>query len=108
MSTEVKATPPSKTVVALNDVTLTCTPITATYVPDEYSWHRVDGVVPSYSSGQNSNKLTIHRILPADEGQYYCVASLFGHCAKSNTVTVIVGGKVMVPTMYSTFHKHTP
>ena len=92
-----KATPTSITVIALNDVTLTCTPITTSLVPDDYSWYRVDGDVPSHSSGQNSNKLTIHRIFPSDEGNYYCIATMFGHCAKSNTVTVIVEGKVMVP-----------
>ena len=91
--TEAKATPTSITVIALNDVTLTCIPITSTLVPHDYSWHRVDGDVPSHSSGQSSNKLTIHRILPTDEGNYYCIASYFGHCAKSNTVTVIVEGK---------------
>ena len=91
MLTAAEATPTNNTVIALNDVTLTCMAIT-TLVPYTYSWHRVDGDVPSHSSGQNSNKLTIHRILPADEGSYYCVASVFGHCAKSNTVTVIVEG----------------
>ena len=92
MLTVVKATPTSKTVIALNDVTLTCSS-TSSYMPEKYSWHRVDGVVPLHSSGQNSSKLTIHRIFPADEGNYYCVASAFGHCAKSNTVEVIVHGK---------------
>ena len=93
MLTEAEATPTSKSVIALNDVTLTCSSTSTRYIPDKYSWHRVDGVVPSHSSGQNSSKLTIHRIFPADEGNYYCVASAFGHCAKSNTVEVIVHGK---------------
>ena len=99
MLTAVYATPTSKTVISLNDVTLTCTIIRSTILPYEYSWNRVDGDVPSHSSGQNSSKLTIHRILPTDEGNYYCMASVFGHCAKSNTVTVIVEGKKNVRGM---------
>ena len=68
-------------------------PITTTLVPDKYSWHRIDGDVPSHSSGQNRSKLIIHRIVLSDEGSYYCIASLHGHCAKSDTVEVIVHGK---------------
>ena len=89
--TGVSATPASSTVVAFNDVTLTCTSSSSSV--DEYSWHRVNGDVPSHSSGQNTNTLTIHRAVPADEGQYYCMASQFGHCAVSSNVMVIVQGK---------------
>ena len=87
----VSAQPNSASITALNDVTLTCIPQRGT--PEEYSWHRVDGDIPLHSSGQNSSRLTIHRIVPADEGEYYCMGTLFGHCAKSNIVNVIVTGK---------------
>ena len=91
--------PTKITVTALNDVTLTCIPQRGT--PDGYSWHRVDGDIPPHSSGQNTSTLTIHRIVPADEGEYYCMAALHGHCAKSNKVTVRVNGKeTIVPHMY--------
>ena len=91
--------PEEITVTVLNDVTLTCTPVRGT--PNEYSWHRVDGDIPSHSSGQNSSRLTIHRIKPADEGEYYCMGAAFGHCAKSDTVNVIVNGKETTsPHMY--------
>ena len=93
--TGIRATPASSTVVALNDITLTCSPRSSLNTPDGYSWHRVDGDVPSHSSGQNTNRLTIHRAVPADEGQYYCMATWFGHCARSNNVMVIVLGKKM-------------
>ena len=84
--------PAQITVTALNDVTLTCMSMRTT--PDEYSWHRVDGDIPSHSSGQNSNRLTIHRIVPVDEGEYYCMGIQFDHhCAKSNIVKVTVIGK---------------
>ena len=76
---------------ALNDVTLTCIPQRGS--PEKYSWHRVDGDIPAHSSGQNSSTLTIHRIVPADEGEYYCMATLHGHCAKSAIAKVIVKGK---------------
>ena len=85
--TGVNASPTRATVVVLNDVTLTCSP-----KPIAYSWHRVDGVVPSRSSGQNTNRLTLHKVFPADEGEYYCIASWFGHCAVSNNVLMIVEG----------------
>ena len=78
-------------VAALNDVTLTCLPTQGT--PHVYSWHRVDGDIPAHSSGQNTSTLTIYRIVPADEGEYYCMGALFGHCAKSDTVKVRVNGK---------------
>ena len=78
-------------VTALNDVTLTCSPLRGT--PDEYSWHRVDGDIPPHSSGQNSSTLTIHRIVPADEGEYYCMGTEHGHCAKSKIVNVTVEGE---------------
>ena len=74
-----------------NDVTLTCT--SARGRPNEYSWHRVDGDIPAHSSGQKTSTLTIHRIVPADEGEYYCMGTKFGHCANSNKVEVIVNGK---------------
>ena len=79
-------------VTALSDVTLTCMPIRGT--PHEYSWHRVDGDIPSHSSGQNSSRFTIHRIVPADEGEYYCMGTVFKqHCGKSNILKVIVNGR---------------
>ena len=93
MVTEIFATPASSTVIAFNDVTLTCLLRSLNNRPDGYSWHRVDGDVPSQSSGQNTNTLTIHRAVPADEGQYYCMATWFGHCAVSKNVMVIVEGK---------------
>ena len=87
----VRATPRGKiNIIALNDVTLTCEPHGVEGEPDGYSWHRVDGDIPPHSSGQNSSIFTIHRITPADEGEYYCMATQYGHCAKSNNISVIV------------------
>ena len=92
--------PAQITATALNDVTLTCTSIRGT--PDIYSWHRVDGDIPPRSSGQNSSRLTIHGIVSADEGEYYCSGVQFEqHCAKSNIVHVGVDGKI-----YDITHAH--
>ena len=88
----VRATPANSIVRALNDVTLTCSRFSGT-TPNGYSWHRVNGDIPSHSSGQNTNRLTIHRAVPADEGQYYCMGTFFGHCGVSNNVMVIVESK---------------
>ena len=82
-------------VTALNDVILTCRLIRTSSEPDEYSWHRVNGDIPPHSSGQNSSILTIHRITPADEGEYYCMATQYGHCAESNNIKVIVEGNAV-------------
>ena len=98
---ELSIQPTNITVTALNDITLTCTPI-LTQEPPEYSWHRVDGDIPPHSSGQNTSTLTIHRIVPADEGEYYCMGTMFGHCAKSDKVNVSVNGKETTVThMYN-------
>ena len=92
MITAIDASPISSTVIALNDVTLTCLSTFIISITIPYSWHRVNGNVPSQASGQNTDTLTIHRIVPIDEGQYYCMAILFGHCAVSNYVMVTVEG----------------
>ena len=103
MITGVAASPISSTVVALNDVTLTCSPISTTSTTIEFSWHRVNGDVPLRASGQNTEILTIHRVVPADVGEYYCMGTEFGHCAVSNNVMVTVEGtykKVMLYVIY--------
>ena len=95
----VRIQPAQITATALNDVVLTCTPLHG--IPQEYTWHRVNGDIPPHSSGQNNSRLTIHRIVPADEGEYYCngIYILFGqHCAKSNVVKVTVLGKKLYHT----------
>ena len=97
--TGVIAIPASSTVTALNDVTLTCIP-SADATQKKYSWHRVNGDIPSQSNGQNTDTLTIHRVFPADEGEYYCMATQFGHCAVSNNVMVMVESKEII------LHKH--
>ena len=62
-------------------------------MPGQYSWFRDNGDIPSSASGQNTNTLTLHDVVLADEGEYYCIVSQFGHCARSNNVMVSVRGK---------------
>ena len=94
------ASPARTTVTALNNVTLTCIPSSGA-MPDGYSWHRVDGDLPSHSSGENTDTLTIHRVVPADEGEYYCMATQFvHHCARSDNIVVAVESKRLI------LHKH--
>ena len=94
--TGVIASPTSSTVELSDDVTLTCTPRSPLVSPRGYSWHRVDGNLPSGSSGQDTDRLTLHNVVLADEGQYFCMATLFRHCAISDNVMVIVKGIKMI------------
>ena len=59
-----------------------------------YSWHRDGGSVPSRSTGQNRNTLTITRATPSDEGMYYCMSNKEGISVESNRARVIVDGKI--------------
>jgi len=103
LSTELRAVPNNPTIIALHDVTLTCEPLIYQGSHDnirDYKWHRVGGDISENSTGKMSNRLTIPRVVPADEGQYYCTAEQFEHCAESNKVTVKVDGEKIVPCMY--------
>ena len=58
-----------------------------------YSWHRVDGHLPSHSHGRHNDTLIIHRATPHDEGMYYCVARKNGISVESSIALVKVNGK---------------
>ena len=88
--TEITTQPVSSiAVIALQDVILTCS---ASVNDVTYSWHRVDGSIPSKSQGQNSNKLTIPQTTPLDEGMYYCIAMKEGVRIESNRAILNVDG----------------
>ena len=78
------------TVLALENVTLSCL---ASVGDVRYSWHRVDGHIPSHSQGRHNNTFTIHRITPDNEGAYYCVAKKHRIIARSNNAFIAVDGK---------------
>ena len=99
MITGVFIQPKNTTVTSSSDVTLTC--ISSSYNAPSFSWHRINGVLPMRSSGQNTNKLTIHNVVKADEGEYYCMGIQFKHCAVSNNAMVVVNGKEMICCAHS-------
>ena len=78
------------TVIALESITLSCL---ASVDDARYSWHHVDGLIPSNSQGRHNNTFTIHRITPDNEGTYYCVVKKHGIIARSNNAFIAVDGK---------------
>ena len=62
----------------------------------KYTWHRVDGDLPSH--GRHNNTLTIHKATPHDQGMYYCTAKKEGISVKSNFASVQVNGKEVSPS----------
>ena len=85
-------------VVIFDNLTLQCD--SDSINPDAeitYKWHRVGGNIPSKSIESDSGQLNIPRVVPEDEGKYYCTAIQHGHCAESNRGTVTVDGKKIIP-----------
>ena len=59
-----------------------------------YSWHRYNGTIPNKKSkGYNTNTLTITRVIPPDEGLYYCTASNNFGSSSSRTASLMVDGE---------------
>ena len=91
--------PANPKVTALNNVTLTCrVSVTDNEAAIQYMWYRVDGDLPQRATGKRSTgkkpaKLTIPSVVPDDEGEYYCRARQYGHCAESNKITLTVDGE---------------
>ena len=59
----------------------------------KYSWHHVNGHIPSHSRGRHSNAFTIRKITPDNEGTYYCVVKKHRIIARSNNAFIAVEGK---------------
>ena len=97
--TEVTSQPADRTVIALENVTLTCS---ASVDGVRYLWHRVDGDLPSRATGQRTRQLTISNIIPPDKGMYYCVVSKMGISVESNRAVVNVDGKLLHNILYYT------
>ena len=87
--TEIISQPVRSIVIALEDVTLSCS---ASVDAVTYSWHRVSGSIPSRSQGQNTNELTIPKATPPDDGMYYCIAMKNGIRVESNRAMLNVNG----------------
>ena len=72
------------------NVSLTCEANGAS----SYNWERQNDVIPSDSTGVNTNTLTLINLQPEDAGNYRCVATGTSESSESNysTVTIIVSG----------------
>ena len=83
------------TVMPFNDITLTCVVPLVHYTSVDiiYTWYRIDGDIPTKYLGVNSSTLTIPWFGLADEGQFYCFGVAFGHCMKSDNITLTLDGE---------------
>ena len=58
-----------------------------------YRWERRNDVIPSDSTGVNTNTLTLINLQPEDAGNYRCVATNASGSSESNYATVNVTSK---------------
>ena len=59
-----------------------------------YRWERQNDVIPSDSTGVNTNALTLINLQIKDAGNYRCVATNFHGSSESNYATVTVTSKM--------------
>ena len=73
-----------------DNITLTCEQVQVRHIKVTYSWC---GDIPAKSTGVHSSKLTIPWFGLADEGQFYCIIKAYGHCGKTDNITLILDGE---------------
>ena len=71
------------------NVSLTCEANGAS----SYNWEREDGVIPSDSTGVNTNTLNLINLQPEDAGNYRCVATNASGSSESNYATVTISSE---------------
>ena len=71
--------------------TLTCEAVGAS----SYNWERQNDVIPSDSTGMNTNTLTLINLQPEDAGNYRCVATNASGSSQSNYAVVTISSKSM-------------
>ena len=86
--------PSDARVTALTSVTFTCSASNINGVTHSFSWHRSNGDIPNTrSTGQSTNTLIITRVIPSDEGMYYCTVTNDAGGASSKRATLTVDGE---------------
>ena len=60
-----------------------------------YNWERQNGVIPSDSTGVNTNTLTLINLQPEDAGNYRCVASNASGSNESNYAAITIFGRYL-------------
>ena len=86
--------PVSRKVKALNGVIFRCKASDINGVTYSYSWHHNNGDIPNNRSrGQNTNTLIFTRVIPPDEGMYYCIATNDDGSTSSRSASLTVDGE---------------
>ena len=81
-------------VEALKTAAFRCSASDINGVTYSYSWNRNNSDIPSNRSrGQNTNILNITRVIPPDEGMYYCIATNDGGSTSSRSASLTVDGE---------------